>query len=630
MCGIVGIFRFDGKAVDEQALRDLNACIIHRGPDDSGIFVDKELGLAMRRLSIIDIACGHQPMFSADGRYVIVYNGEVYNYREIRAELEALGHGFNTESDTEAILLGYQQWGPGVLDHMIGMWGLAIFDTLKRELFLARDRLGKKQIYYALTPRYLVFGSEMVVPMRFSADHRRLDVRVLPEYLKHGYIGGADMPVRGIRLLPASHWVLIDKEGIREQSYWSVACPSPEPLPRSEEEAAEHCYRMIVDAVRYRLVADVPISVMLSSGLDSSTLAYVLARELGASLQAFTLGYHDAAFDESRDAGRFAERLGLKWHHETVSGRQVANDFADIVAHTSALQGNTAQIVYYYVSRMIRSAGYKVALNGNGGDELFAGYPTYQATHIFRYWRHLPAAVRQGAHSLAEKLPASFGRVSFDYKIKKFTEIGDGSAMQAHGYWRTMFAPEELRALLRREAVPDLASHTSLYDGVFAKLGQHEDVTVNDLLKSDMLGWLQPMLPWTDNMSMAHSVELRLPMLDHRLVNYVYGLPEHYIFRGWTLRRLMKRFLSERLPREVVFRRKRGTHLPVSRWLGGEMREIAETYLSPNALEPTGIFEAGEVQRLWDQHRTGRRDNTFKLWNLIVFSAWMKHYGVTL
>ncbi len=559
MCGIVGIFHFDGRCVDEARLRELNDGMFHRGPDDNGMFVDGEIGLAMRRLSIIDLEGGHQPMFSPDRRHVIIYNGEVYNYREIRGKLEALGHVFQTNSDTEAILLGYRQWGPAVLDHMIGMWGLAIFDTVERELFLARDRLGKKQIYYALTPNHLVFGSEMAVPMRFSFEYRRLNLSVIPGFLRHGYIGGTEMPVRGVRLLPPGHWARIDPHGkMTEQSYWSLLETSCSPAPRSEDEAAEICYQMIVDAVRHRLVADVPISVMLSSGLDSSTLAYVLARELGAALHTFTVGYPEDAFDELRDAGQFAKQLDLSWHQDTISARRVADDFPDMIRHMSALHSNTAQIVYYYVCRMIHAAGYKVALNGNGGDELFAGYPTYQATNIYRHWRHLPGRIRGSAHALAKRMPTSFGRVSLDYKLKKFTELGDSSPAQAHGYWRTMFSPAELRLLLRREAIADLGSHTALYDAAFVSLGVGNEPSVTDLLKGDMAAWLQAMLPWTDNISMAHSVELRLPLLDHRLVAYVYGLPDRYLFKGWKLKRLMKNFLAKRLPHEVVFRRKRG------------------------------------------------------------------------
>lgn len=630
MCGIVGILRFDGKPVDREALAELNTSIAHRGPDDDGLWVDGPVGLAMRRLSIIDLSTGHQPMWCPAERFVIVFNGEVYNYREIRRSLESLGNVFRTNSDTEVVLLGYREWGASVLDRMVGMWGLAIYDTQRRELFLARDRLGKKQIYYGVTSEFLVFGSEMAVPILFSPEFRWLNREAIPEFLRHGYVGAGRTALERVNDLPPGHWAIIDPHGrMTLQQYWSVQTESTEAAPRTEEEAAETCYALTVEAVRARLVADVPICVMLSSGLDSSTLAHILAQELRAPLHAFTLGFDDAGFDESHDAGQFASQLGLPWHRRFVTGSEVAGDFPRMLDHMSSLQSNTAQIVYFYVNQMIREAGYKVALNGNGGDELFAGYPTYRATLLNEFYRRLPSSVRALLHKSANQLPASFGRVSFEYKLKKFTELVSSETNVAHGYWRTMFSPSELRLLLRPDAFAALGSHTDLYERTFSSIGARSTNVVS-LLKADMLAWLQPMLPWTDNMSMAHGVELRLPMLDHRLVSYVYSLPGRFLFRGFKLKRLMKRMISNRLPRDVLYRKKRGTHLPVSKWLNRELAPIANAFLSPESLRSTALFEEKEVTRLLEEHRAGKRDNTFKLWNLIVFQAWVQRYSVSV
>lgn len=630
MCGIVGIVRFDRAPVERGELLRLNDSLVHRGPDDAGVWIDGSVGLAMRRLSIIDLSTGHQPMWCPAKRFVIVYNGEVYNYREVRQTLESLGHAFRTTSDTEVILLGYSQWGAAVLDRLVGMWGLAIYDTQRRELFLARDRLGKKQIYVGATPDYLVFGSEMAIPLAYSPEFRRLERNVVPEFLRHGYIGSGRSAVSNVSEVAAGSWMLVEGNGaITRREYWNIHFGTTEAAPRSEQQAAETCYALTVDAVRARLVADVPIAVMLSSGLDSSLLAYILARELDAPLHAFTLGFDDRSFDESHEAGEFAERLGLPWHRRTVAGGEVTADFPAMLDHMSSLQSNTAQIVYYYVNRMIRDAGYKVALNGNGGDELFSGYPTYRATRLHAFYKRAPAGLRRLLHEVANRLPTGFGRVSFDYKLRKFTELESSDERIAHGYWRTMFAPSDLRAVLRRDAFPQVDSHTALYERTFDALGA-QTADIVSLLKADMRAWLQPMLPWTDNISMASSVELRLPMLDHRLVSYVYSLPDRYLFRGFELKRLMKKMARKRLPHDVLYRKKRGTHLPVSRWLNGELAPIADTYLSSDALQSTGLFEAGVVRRLLDEHRTGRRDHTFKLWNLIVFQAWIRRYAIAV
>jgi asparagine synthase (glutamine-hydrolysing) len=278
---------------------------------------------------------------------------------------------------------------------------------------------------------------------------------------------------------------------------------------------------------------------------------------------------------------------------------------------------------------MIREAGYKVALNGNGGDELFAGYPTYRATRLHEIYRHVPSALRSGLHAMASHLPASFGRVSFDYKVKKFTELSGTSSLLAHGYWRTMFSPRELRDLLRQDRFPTIDDHTALYERTFGALGARS-ANVVSLLKSDMQAWLQPMLPWVDNISMAHSVELRLPLLDHRLVSYVYALPDRFLFRGYELKRLMKKMLGGRLSNDVLFRRKRGTHVPLSKWLNAELAPIADDLLSPDSVRGTSLFEPREVSRLLDEHRAGRRDNTFKLWNIVALQAWMRRFSIAV
>jgi asparagine synthase (glutamine-hydrolysing) len=627
MCGILGIFQFGGAEVDPVELRRLNGGMVHRGPDDEGYFVDRGIGLAMRRLSILDLGHGKQPMVSANGNFVIVFNGECYNFRRLRAELEAFGYSFKTDSDTEVVVTGFEHWGAAVLDRMIGMWGLAIYDRNRRELFLARDRLGKKQLYYRNDGKRFAFGSEMALPMS-ATDARALRLPALPEFLTYGYVGGPDTAIAGVRLLPEGHWAKVTAAGDLEiVPYWKLA---DIPLRGNVDErtAADQAYELIVDAVRHRLVSDVPVSVMLSSGLDSSTIAYVLARELGAPLCAFSVGYTDSQFDESRDAGRFASAMGMPWKQSIVSGSDVARDFPKIVSHGSSLQSNTAQIVYFYVNRMIHDAGFKVALNGSGGDELFAGYTTYRAATLFKAYRHVPAAGRRLLHGMAGLLPPTFARVSFEYMLKKFAACPYDSTLKAHGYWRTMFSEPELNGLLAPIATRE-GCYTRLYDDAFRELGVR-DGSINSLLKADLKAWLTPMLPWVDNISMAHSVELRLPFLDHRLVEFALSLPAGALFRGWRLKRVMKRFLAPKLPASVRYRRKRGTHLPLGRWLNSELDELKRHYLSPTVLNRLGLFNMNAVDRWMREHQEKRADHTFKLWNLMVFSAWVERFGVTV
>jgi asparagine synthase (glutamine-hydrolysing) len=631
MCGIVGIVKWRGEPVRREELERLNRALFHRGPDDEGYFIEECVGLAMRRLSIIDISGGRQPMISPDGNLVIVFNGEIYNYREVREELRALGHRFSTSSDTEVILAGYRQWGPEVLSRMNGMWGMAVYDRRKKELFLSRDRLGKKQIYYAANDKYMVFGSEMKVPMLYDPENRRLRISALPEFLTYGYIGSPETALEKVKLLPEATWAKVALDGrLHIRKYWDIAAfDGAGPSPRSEDDAAEEVYSLLTDAVNLRLVADVPISVMLSSGLDSSSCAYILAKELGAHLKTFSLGYDDEDFDESHDAGELAKKFDMPWERDFVTGDDVAKAFPEFIAHCDSLQSNTGQLVYFFVNRMIHEAGFKVAINGSGGDELFAGYRTYQANTLFKYYRLLPSFAKKPLWRAAQALPTKMGRVSTDYMLKKFTECPYDSPLKAHAYWRTMFSRDGLREVLAPAVWEKAPSFTRIYDVAFEEIGPVSE-KINGLLCADLKAWLIPMLPWVDNMSMAHSVELRLPFLDYRLVQRALSFPERFLFDGWKLKKIMKRFLKGRLPDEVLYRNKRGTHLPVSRWLNKELAEIRDYYLSGDTLNREGLFNMNAVRRLVEEHREKKVDNTFKIWGLMVLCSWKEHNGVSL
>ena len=631
MCGIVGIVKFNNDPVNLSELTRLNNSIIHRGPDDEGYFIEGPVGIAMRRLSIIDISGGHQPIFSSDRNTLIVFNGEIYNHSELKIELQRSGVNFKTSTDTEVILEGYLRWGGEIFSKMNGMWGLAIYNRLKKELVISTDRVGEKQIYYSINKKYLVFGSEMKVPILFDKGNRHLNLSTLSEFLTYGYIGGPDTAVEGVRLLSGAHWAKIDLSGkMSIKKYWNInSFVSNNPVKVTEMEAAEQAYALLIDSVRIRLVSDVPVSLMLSSGLDSSSLAYILTEELQAPLRSFSLGYNDRDFDESTDAGDFARRMGLPWEKVTLDSSNVVDSFPKFIQHLDSLQSNTAQILYYFINEAIHRAGYKVTLNGNGGDELFAGYPTYRADRVFKYYRHTPYILKKLLNYGVNLIPPTFGRVSIDYALKKFTENTDPSPMKAHSYWRTMFSPNELDSLLCDEVKNVMQSFTKIYDQSFEEIGM-ETTQINGYLCADMKSWLMPMLPWTDNMTMAHSVEMRLPLLDYRLIEWSLQLPSTHLFSGWQLKKVMKNFLSGRIPNDVLNRKKRGTHLPVSRWLNKELRPILDHYLSDEVLNKERLFNMKTVRMLINEHRQHKRDNTFKLWNLIIFAAWKDTNRITL
>jgi asparagine synthase (glutamine-hydrolysing) len=635
MCGILGIIKFTGAPISSHEIEYLNQAIYHRGPDDQGIFIEGNIGLAMRRLSIIDLDSGKQPIFTPDGNLLIFFNGEIYNYLDIKRELINLGYQFSTTSDTEVVLAAYQQWGVEAFKSLNGMWGLAILDKRKKELILSRDRLGKKQIYYILNHKYLVFGSEMKIPLLYNhGENHQLRLSTLAEYLTYGYISGEDTAVIGIKLLPEASYAKIDitNGDINIQKYWDINLypNNPRTHYHSEQEAAEEVYSLLTDAVRLRLIAsDVPVSVMLSSGLDSSTCAYILAKELNAPLKTFSLGYVDKDFDESEDAGYLAQRLDMPWQQLLINGTDIVNAYPSFINHIDSLQSNTAQFVYYFVNQMIHDAGFKVTINGNGGDELFAGYPTYRADTLFKIHRLLPSWTKKISHRLAMFLPPTLGRVSTEYALKKFTECPYRSPLKAHAYWRTMFTENELHALLAPFVWEHVPSFTRIYDVAYQEIGSGAS-TINGTLCADLKSWLIPMLPWTDNMSMAHSVEMRLPFLDYRLVEWSLNLAPEFLFRGWKLKRIMKLFLRGRLPKEVLYRKKRGTHLPISRWINHELKSIVSYYLDEAVINQDSLFNMSIIKQMIHEHQTKKADHTFKLWNLIFFSAWKERYKISL
>lgn len=629
MCGIVGIFNFNDKPVQPDDVKKLNSLISHRGPDETGYFFDKNYGCGISRLSVIDLAGGTQPISGINGNLVIVYNGELYNYKEIRGMLGNYGYSFRTASDTEVILVAYQEWGENCLSHFNGIFAFAIYDTVKKELFIARDRIGIKQLYYTLDGNCIVFGSELKIPLNYPGNKRRLNPTVLSDYLCYGYINYAETAIDDISILKPGYWLRVKNDGkLESKPYWKIP-EGAQGQTGPVKEVADELYYLLVDAVKKQLVADVDVCVMLSSGLDSSTLAYILKEELHVPMKAFTIGVKDPEFDESADSKKLAEHFNMSWVTAEISPKSILNDFDKIIYHTDTLQGNTAQIVYYYCNKLIHEQGYKVTLNGNGGDELFIGYPTYQADTLFSYYRHFPSFIKKYFNAAAQRIPATFGRVTLDYKLKKFFEFQNGDKLKAHAYWRTIFTSENQKYLLKKEFCEKTNNWYTLYGDFFKNTAENMPF-LNKVQIADLYCWLIPMLPWIDNMSMAHSVELRVPFLDHRIVEKVMTLPPHLKFNGWKLKKLMKTFLHNKLPQTALNIKKRGTHIPLGKWLNNELSGLVEEYLSSYKLNRLGLFHMQEIEKLISEHTKKTKDNTFKLWNLIIFSAWAEKWKISI
>ena len=607
MCGICGIASENG-VVDRERLASMSAALVHRGPDSDGLVLAGPVGLAARRLSIIDLEGGDQPIANEDGTVHLVQNGEIYNYRELRAELQRAGHRFRTHSDTEVIVHLYEELGETFPVRLRGMFAVALWDASRRRLLLARDRFGIKPLYYRSEGKGLAFASELR-----ALPRDEIDLDALEAFLAFNSIPAPLSIFAGTRKLPPGHVLAWEHGELRLSRY---ARPSPAPVGdlRTEDEAtlAEELRARLRDAVRAHLVADVPVGVLLSGGVDSGALAALAAEESSGPLRTFSIGYEESSFDELADARRVARRYGTR-HRELVVRPDaalllpaLADAFDEPFADSSALPT-------YLVSRLA-AEDVKVALSGEGGDELFGGYYTYVADRLADRVGWLAVAARP----LVERLPSSAARASFDYKAKRFVRAAHLPPLERHHAWKEIFSPD-VRAELK--ARPSAFDPVDLYRARFAEtegaglLARLQDVDLGFYLADDLL-------VKTDRASMAHSLEARVPYLDPAVASFALSLPDCRKVRGLAKKVLLRRAVAPLLPREVVHGRKRGFSIPAAAWLRGELETFARETLSSETVRRQGFFRPEVVQRILDDHVSRREDLSRQLWGLLSFTLW--------
>lgn len=612
MCGICGIASPSG-APDADRLAAMSAALVHRGPDSAGEHRDGPVALAARRLSIVDLAHGDQPIAGEDGSCVVVQNGEIYNAPELRRELERAGHGFRTHCDTEAIVHLYEQHGLGFAERLRGMFAVAIWDARRRRLVLARDRYGIKPLYYRHAGGELAFASELR-----ALPRGEIDLDALECFLAFNSIPAPYSIFRDVRKLPAGHLLVWQEDGqIRLERY---ARPGPAPLGElrdgDEAELVEELRARLRDSVRAHLLADVPVGVLLSGGVDSAALAAFAAQETSEPVHTFTIGFAERSFDERADARLVAERYGTE-HHELLVRPDpslllpaLAEAFDEPFADSSALPT-------YLVSQL--AAGHvKVALSGEGGDELFGGYYTYAADLL----ADRVAPLARLARPLVERLPASSGKASFDYKAKRFVRAAHLPPLERHHGWKEIFSPELRSELTGRGAGFDPVDvYRARYDETAGAdgLARLQDVDFGIYLVDDLL-------VKTDRASMAHSLEARVPFLDPVVTNLAFALPARHKVRGLAKKVLLRKAVEPLLPREVVHGRKRGFSIPAATWLRGELEPFARETLSAGTLARQGFFRPETVTRLVDEHVAGIEDRSRQLWGLLAFTLWYERH----
>jgi len=626
VCGIVGnILARADRRPDPAVLQRMNERLAHRGPDDEGILVQGPAGLAMRRLKIIDLATGHQPMAGEGRRVWVVFNGEIYNYRELGANLAARGHTFTTHSDTEVIVHGYEDRGLASLDDLEGMFAFAIWDAPARTLVLARDRLGIKPLYYAVLPDQIVFASELRALVEHPAVERTLDLTALSRYLAHEYVPAPHSIFRGVRKLAAGHWLTYSDGRVKVEPYWDVRFQGDRAM--GEADAVEALRAVLDLSVRQHLVSDVPLGVFLSGGIDSSAVAALAARHLPGRLKTFSIGFEDPSFDETAYARSVARGLDAD-HHEEILGPRAA---LDLVARLPELLdeplGDASLLPTFLLSRFTRRS-VTVALSGDGGDELFAGYPTYQAHRLARALELVPRWVRQRlVRPVVERLPVSLDDLSFDFRLKRFLEGMDFAPVERHAAWLGAFTPAEQRALFTSDALARMEMEPSY--AAFHEMLTHAPSAsgLERMLYLDLKGYLgEGVLTKVDRASMVCSLEVRLPLLDRRVVELAASLPMRLKLRGLTTKYVLKRALSGVLPRAILERRKKGFGVPLARWFRADLAPLLRDACARDVVCRAGLFRPEAVERLIGEHAAGRRDHRKKLYTLLAFQLWASRY----
>ena len=620
MCGIAGIAAFaGGEPPTPRQIEAMCRTLIHRGPDDEGIEVRDGVGLGMRRLSIIDLAGGHQPIANEDGSVTIVFNGEIYNFGELRRDLQSRGHRFATESDTEVIVHAYEEYGARCPEMLNGMFAFALHDSRRRKLLLARDHLGIKPLYYAFTARHLVWGSEIKALLASGLVERRLDVDALGQFIAWEYVPGTATLLAGLRKLEPGCLLEIDLDQPRcaPRPYWDVPA-EPERDGVGAEEWAEAVDAQTTTSVRRQLISDVPLGAFLSGGVDSSLMVSAMGKAT-----TFSIGFDDPSYNELKWARRVADHLGLE-HHDEMLRPSAIDLFHQLMHHLDDPIGDFSIFPTYLVSKFARQR-VKVALSGDGGDELFGGYETYVADMLAR--RSGPIS-RGFAGSLLASLGNSIKprpeKKGLANKARRFLEGLGHPERLGHARWRLFLGQERRRALLTPEAMAAVETPIDDHIVTLFRRAQHLQ-PINRGLYVDLKSYLcDNILVKVDRMSMAASLEARVPYLDKDMVELAFRIPDRYKLAGARTKPLLKQVASRHVPADCVFRAKEGFSIPIKNWLAVEIRPLLDELLDPKALRSEGLFDAQEVERLKQEHFRGSANHSHVLWCLTVFQSWRR------
>jgi asparagine synthase (glutamine-hydrolysing) len=629
MCGIYGYLSTKEKVAPD-ILHSMGDSLRHRGPDGEGEEIQQSvewgIGLGHTRLSVIDLSpAGKQPMCNEDETIWITYNGEIYNFRELRTELQRNGHRFKSNSDTEVIIHLYEERGVRCLERLNGMFAFAIWDRSEKTLFLARDRIGKKPLHYGLYDGGIVFGSEIKALLKHPKIVREIDLGSLNKYLSYEYVPAPGTIFKSIQKVRPGCFLLYKNGEVKTEKYWDIPLSDHPISYKTEDEYVEELREILEKSVRSRLLADVPVGVFLSGGLDSSLVA-AMAKRNNEDIECFSIGFDDSSFDERKYAARVAQSLHLKQNLRIFSMSEMLANLEDLPRLLDEPLADASILPTYLLSKMT-SEKLKVALSGDGGDELFAGYPTYQAHKLVTYFDSLPDSLKDAARSLALSLPVSDTNISFDFKIKQFLRGAGVSSEIRFFRWMGGFIDGEKKELLSDDLKTALRHHNS-YEDIFSYISESGlSKDMERILYLSMKLYLQDdILVKVDRAAMANGLEVRCPLLDQEFVEFACRLPTKYKLKGLKTKYLLKKAARGILPNEIIDRRKKGFGIPISRWLRNELKDFMLNSLEETKIKRQGYFNYAYIKKLIDDHLEKKKDNRKALWTLLVFQIWHEQY----
>jgi asparagine synthase (glutamine-hydrolysing) len=652
MCGITGwvnLQQSNSNNHSEAVLHSMCERIVHRGPDSEGLWLDDQVALGMRRLSIIDLKTGDQPVFNEDRSVIVMMNGELYNFREVRESLEKLGHKFETHTDTEILPHLYEEYGDALVDHLNGMFAFALWDARKKKLLIARDRFGEKPLYYGVFDGKLIYASEPKSLLAHPSVNAELNLDALRHYLSFDYVPAPLSIYKGVCKLPASHLLTVENGEVKTRRYWNLtwqkrseppasaggflaargengANGKSDRIPDSFANAAKELNTLLSDAVRMRLVSDVPLGILLSGGIDSSTVAAFATQHATEKVKTFSIGFEEDSFDESKYARQVAKHLNTEHYEDRLSAEKTGDLISEIGTWLDEPLSDGSLIPTYLLARFVRKH-VTVALGGDGGDELFAGYPMYFGHKMAAVYDAIPRFLRTGIiEPVVNNLPVSTKNLSFDYKAKRFVAASKYDVVTRHHSWFGSFSIDDQNRLLSSDVLASTSG--DIYRGAKDLLKITD--AANEIERMQFLDinfyMAEDILTKVDRAAMAVSLETRAPFLDPRVAQFAASIPLEYKLKGNKGKYILKKAVENLLPKTILQRPKKGFGIPIAEWLKGRLNPLLHDLLAPERLKTQGLFNPDFVQKLIGEHEKGTASHHKQLWTLLVFQLWLDNF----